>query len=258
MIHTLYEPVNFVVYSGSHLVKNRSGSNVKKESKLLLQFPENNTFMLLFHGLLVHCGAEALPSPDEENEYRKSVRLFSYVHNAKRRNARVRDEGERTHPQRSRGQIVTSLDVETKIVTEAKYLDVGELWNKKKKKVHETRRTEIIHIAGDMRKNGWAIYKGLSVDSCEGLKNDLEVVLSKDDKIKNIDSDLNSATRSHVRLDDVTDWNVPQNLLSFFDQIQIKLLQHVPSFKNAKLDSKQVLLNKGGIREQCPHSDHHP
>jgi hypothetical protein len=78
MIHSLFEPFDFIVYSGSHLMK--GDSKVHEITKLKLQFPKDKNFMILFHGKLLHSGAPALPESDAQSfNYRKSLRLFSYI-----------------------------------------------------------------------------------------------------------------------------------------------------------------------------------
>jgi hypothetical protein len=62
MIHLLFEPFDFIVYSGSHLMKQEK--EVHEITELKLQFPKDKNFMILFHGKLLHSGAPALPESD--------------------------------------------------------------------------------------------------------------------------------------------------------------------------------------------------
>jgi hypothetical protein len=78
MIHSLFELFDFIVYSGSHLMK--KDIKVHEITKLKLQFPKDKNFMILFHGKLLHSGGPALPESDPQSfNYRKSLRMFSYI-----------------------------------------------------------------------------------------------------------------------------------------------------------------------------------
>jgi hypothetical protein len=78
MINTIYESVDFIVYSGSHLVK--PSVKLHEVTKTRLRFPNNKSFLLLFHGNLVHNGARAIPETDLSSfNYQTSLRFFSYV-----------------------------------------------------------------------------------------------------------------------------------------------------------------------------------
>jgi hypothetical protein len=68
MIHSLFEPFEFIVYSVLHLMKREKV--VHEISKLKLQFLKDKNFLILFHGKLLHSGAHALPESD--------VQLFNY------------------------------------------------------------------------------------------------------------------------------------------------------------------------------------
>ena len=95
MIHSLFEPFEFIVFSGSHLLK--TGTNVHECTKIKLKFPRNKCFFILFHGHLLHCGAQAFPEETEWSfNYIKSMRLFSYVDKDSSR--RVRTNAERNNP----------------------------------------------------------------------------------------------------------------------------------------------------------------
>jgi hypothetical protein len=77
-ISTIYEPVDFIVYSGSHAIHKHKV--VHECTKVRLRFPKNKSYLLLFHGKLIHNGARALPESDLTSfNYMKSLRLFSYV-----------------------------------------------------------------------------------------------------------------------------------------------------------------------------------
>jgi hypothetical protein len=78
MINTIFEPVDFILYSGSHMVQ--PGKKVHEITKVRLRFPKDRSFMLLFHGKLLHNGARALPESDISSfHYKNSLRQFSYV-----------------------------------------------------------------------------------------------------------------------------------------------------------------------------------
>lgn len=79
MIHTLYEPINFIVYNGSHRVK--PNTCVHRCTKINLFFPSSiRTYAIIFDGDLVHSGAKSkLEDSFKSFNFSTDLRAFSYV-----------------------------------------------------------------------------------------------------------------------------------------------------------------------------------
>ena len=62
MIHNLYELFNLVVYNGSHKIP--EGELTNRNSRVVLKFPADINMFIIFHGNLVHNGAESKFGPN--------------------------------------------------------------------------------------------------------------------------------------------------------------------------------------------------
>ena len=52
----------------------------EKDPRIVLKFPRDESFMLVFHGNLVHCGAKSeFPPNPFAMYYSKALRAFAYV-----------------------------------------------------------------------------------------------------------------------------------------------------------------------------------
>ena len=78
MIHSMWEPFNFIIYNGSHRIEDRSETHYMTRLKLV--FPPFANMFVLFNGNLVHNGAS---SKSESSTYSMNwacdVRAFAYI-----------------------------------------------------------------------------------------------------------------------------------------------------------------------------------
>lgn len=78
MIHTLLEPMEFIVYDRSHRLKLNVPIHCCTKIKLI--FPADKSFMIIFNANLAHSGGPAIREDNVSSfNFIKSVRLFSYV-----------------------------------------------------------------------------------------------------------------------------------------------------------------------------------
>ena len=78
IIHSLYEPFEFIIYDRSHLLS--GGVPIHQTTRIKLVFPREKNMFLLFSGYLAHNGASALQEKNVSSfNFMNSLRLFSYV-----------------------------------------------------------------------------------------------------------------------------------------------------------------------------------
>ena len=78
IIHSLYEPFEFILYDRSHLLS--GGVPMHQSTRIKLIFPREKNMFLLFSGYLAHNGAAALQENNVSSfNFMNSIRLFSYV-----------------------------------------------------------------------------------------------------------------------------------------------------------------------------------
>ena len=78
IIHSLYEPFEFIIYDRSHLLS--GGVPIHQSTRIKLVFPREKNLFLLFSGYLAHNGAAALQENNVSSfNFMNSLRLFSYV-----------------------------------------------------------------------------------------------------------------------------------------------------------------------------------
>jgi len=76
MIHNVYQSFSFTLYNNSHKVK--EGEEAHKASKIILRFPENENFLLIFQKDVFHGGGASKCEGHVSFNVAHDLRLFSY------------------------------------------------------------------------------------------------------------------------------------------------------------------------------------
>ena len=83
LIHSLYSPFSLYVYVYSHRVRqaesSERGPRIHYGTRIKLNFPRNRYMFIIFHGRLVHSGAESRLLTDTSGQLSHDLRLFTYV-----------------------------------------------------------------------------------------------------------------------------------------------------------------------------------
>ena len=78
IIHSLYEPFDFILYDQSHRIK--SDIKIHECLKVKLSFPAGKSMFIIFNGHLAHNGASAIENKELTSfNFMNSLRLFSYI-----------------------------------------------------------------------------------------------------------------------------------------------------------------------------------
>jgi hypothetical protein len=199
MWHTLFQEASIYIYSGSHRV--RTNKQVHRCTKLKLLFPSEKTFMLLFHGRTVHCGAESRVVPGSFN-YGHDIRCFSYVLNSNDKNSKLcmtddkrvtRGSGEKMFAQSTTNKITTNNFKICSCLTNNDselcktcddVIESTKGWNFNdqalnvdvmkeyvhKKKLKKLKSNSNAPVCGNLLEFGWAVYEGINIHSSEYLQ----------------------------------------------------------------------------------------
>ena len=215
MWHTLFEETCIYIYSGSHRV--RTNKQVHRCTKVKLLFPSEKTFMLLFHGRTVHCGAESRVVP-KSFCYSHDIRCFSYVLNStdKRHAVSMADDrritrgnGEKHFAQSTTNKIETSNFEICSCITnnDSKLCKICEEviestkgWNFNNQALNVDVMKEYVHkkklkklksnsnalVCGNLLEFGWAVYEGINIHSSEYLQLRTEAMFVLNNLKKNL------------------------------------------------------------------------
>ena len=115
-------------------------------------------------------------------------------------------------------------------------------------------------VAGDLVKNGWAIYNGSKVSSVphHQMKRIAQKYSRRWQNIHKGNRPNDTARRDHLNLANIrSEEDDLVGLRILFNDI-LKNLKTVEGFQHASFDSEQVLRNIGAVPKQDPHRDYFP
>lgn len=280
MIHSLIEPFTFNVYHGSHL-----GHNQIVHRSSMLQLKIDDEMFVLFHGNLIHGGAQSKKERRWSFNYGQDVRLFAYIDKM----FKVRG-GSITYRQHSDNagcspsfsecagfstsstgicectfcakmykEVVRKYPVSGKNIV----VDCFEMYKIKRRTSAYSKSDEPILIVGDLDKFGWAVYKSqFSSLKKEHTKQNLynEVNHLMYFNSKNIWRDIQkgrfvyeiTVEKNIERLSQV------RHMRQYFADILEYSLKKIPGFENSVYGNYSIIRNSGFVPEQSVHRDYEP
>ena len=215
MMHTLYEPWNFVIYNGSHQIKDNGCCHFK--SRLVLKFPKQKPMFVLWHGNLVHAGASSKFGEDRYSmTYSPDVRAFAYIHKL----GEKMDNTSVSQSTKSEFSSVSNVDTHQNQITTQSFNVCEQFMESNGKclvcdhyvnplindngfeidmhKVHDeymekakTGNNFKEPIFGDLKNYGWAVYSGIdchSLSDVGSLFDDLRVLINRNNTITRLGS----------------------------------------------------------------------
>ena len=262
MIHTLFDKTEFILYTKSHLVKKKECPEVFDCTRIRIRFPEQRSFMIIFNGLLLHCGAAAIEKDSNEKDgsttFSNSFRLFGYINRDGQK--RTRSKNERNYPQSNRGIINTTY----KLIKchksgngcsksgKEKLVDVNAIFGDCMYNC-----TQEVKAIGNLEVDGWTVIEGLNNVTKEFIVHEINAINSKKNSpwgnIEKIPK--NKAYRDQYKLTEDQKHEY-QGLYKYFGEIENHIRENIHGFKNATIDSKHIIRNVNGILEQTPHMDY--
>ena len=207
-IHTLYESWNFVLYNGSHMIKN--DGYVHYKSRIVLEFPSDIPLLLVFHGNLIHSGAESKYGDTKFSmTYSPDVRAFAYVNRTGNQSSNRKGISTRSAYSSVDSRQVTHEDS----ITTTTFKRCEKMYNNSNKcTICDRYKNELVNdygaiidlkqafneyttypvssdpntakkpVIGDLKKHGWAVYYGLQtrhVDVVGTLFQDIRELLNR-------------------------------------------------------------------------------
>ena len=278
LIHNMYESFDLIVYSYSHRVK--PGDMIHYCTRTKLKFPCNFNCAIIFHGLLVHCGAASKREPTSSCSfsYSNDARMFAhlkkhgesnYVRAQKDKNGindyKVTSTSTKTFCPQFDGKfcehcskIYQMSGVGTDLLDNSNEINVAELFMNSKKS-----STSLIY--GNLKDDGWAIYKSLDIRKY----NKSQLLWSEMDDLINGHSGLSSKWsvvqgtklkgRCTLSLSDVDiiekHKHKIESISSYFQLILEEHISKVAGFSNSEFSSMLIIINRGCVIEQNAHSD---
>lgn len=248
---------NFIVYSGSHRLK--ENENVNPQSRIELRFPKDGTYFIVWHGRLVHGGAKSITNRD--GKVLKSSRMFSYLrvpeHNAQFNGNQRRSTRLKNYEVKLKDDTVDRSSFSMMKGSESTfYIQIpsnkGILSRGRKK-------SSIEPILGHMNQHGWEIYEGIDFHDSK-LKHyhkDLDTLLTERKKDWN---GISSTPRKiHVlHTLECYESGLMQKLRSLYvayEHLVIKKLRKIPYLEEVEAYYKAILANFDPVEDQVPHRD---
>ena len=249
---------NFVAYNCSHRLKNEE--EVDPYSKIVIKFPENSSYFIVFHGRLVHNGDKSII--EEDNSVKLAVRLFSYLNvplhnvmsNSRRTSKRLRNYTSNI----KEGTVDTSsfkFDVNSRISNEDSHIVELPEYD-----VDKSNNSNLIPVAGNMTEFGWEVYRGVEFDNrkIKKFKNDCNKLIklhgSKFNKINQTErSSYDMATLESQMNKSISSL---RSIYQTFNDMQHSFLRKIPYLDEVELHRKLVLCNMAYVEEQIPHRDY--
>ena len=248
---------NFIVYNASHQLKN--SERVSPLTKVMISFPKNGSYFIVFHGRLVHSGGSSLIS--HGNCVEKSTRLFLYLNvplhnviaNSNRRSKRLTNYtvnvNENTVDTDSFKFDIKSLELDSPVYTISlpDYSNINKCTSK-------------IPVAGNMIEHGWEIYQGVDFKKIcfKNFNTDLSKLLTQHKAKFNKISQTNRSSFDISTLDARLNKSI-KSLLTLnrvFNDMLHRFLRKIPYLEEVTLYKQIVLCNMGDVNEQIPHRDY--
>lgn len=295
MIHNLYESFNLVIYSGSHYIDDYKETH--RASRVVLKFPDNVNFFILFHGNLVHSGAAAKYEPYPNSMHvAADLRAFAYVNKAKNtkraarnnNNTRPRD----THDDNAavgttckacpkildRGakcevcEKFRNKNIKSKLQNHNGFeIDILSVYNQKKRRNSgkQLDTDEAIPIVGNLEIDGWSVYEGIDTrdinevgtlfQDCRSLVNEFANNFVNLQQNATQKSGRMRLTLGEHMLNKTS--KVKEHLMStdnFYKIVVEKKVKKVKGFEDCEFKERTLLYNKGFLNEQNIHKDYEP
>ena len=290
MLHSMFQGFNFILYNGSHKIDDNDETHWK--SRVVLKFPEKYNLFILFHGNLVHNGAEGrLENVKGTMNYSADLRAFAYIHRYEadrsvKRNDNLPQRG--THSNnpsigssyrgcpcmdKNKGtcQICNnymSLKKSKFLTSNGFEIDLEEVYNEHVKTARK-KGTHLSPIIGDLKQYRWAVYEGINAHDTKIVGNLLgdsrDVVNNSITGIKwnNLQKIRPAKTaRFQLKLSRVVaesallKRSVLKTSVDFYNLILNNCIKKIDTFGNAVIDEMHILRNFGPISEQPPHRDY--
>lgn len=294
MIHSVSQSFRFVVYNGSHKLKDNT--TVHACTRSVIQFPSNVNCFILFHGRLVHSGAESKQegtySHNVPFSYNTShdVRFFSYLttldKEVQQQNESTSENHRDTIPSLLRsisnkyenkteqGKVDTNTFslcsyFSTKICEKCKSYKSQFSTSKSntmfdivfdiKSIINDMPKrsstNSITRITGDMDSLGWEVYYGENFHDVKYFPMFTE--------LRNLLSNdsrwkgIASTSRKILKVSETENQKYTNEISFAFDEIHNKYLNKLPRFQNrVVMESKAILANFRCVSEQNPHRDY--
>ena len=278
MIHNLYESFDLIVYSYSHRIK--SGDMIHYCTRTKLKFPCNFNCCILFHGLLVHSGSASKREPTSSCSfgYSNDARIFASVKkNDDENNSRKRSEDNQVN-----GYKVTSTStkklcpqfegkpcshcndvyklsgVGTDCFDNSNVINISELHYNSKKSVNSL-------IVGNLKDDGWAVYKSLNIRKycrSEFLWSEMDDLINGQNGLQSkwsVVQGTNLKGRCILTISEVEmiekHMNKVLSISTYFRLIREQHISTISGFEKSTFTSMSIIINRGRVIEQSPHSD---
>jgi len=282
MIHSFIEPFTFNVYHGSH-----KGHEQTVHRSSMLQLKIDDQMFVLFHGNLIHGGAQSKKEGRWSFNFSQDVRFFAYID----KQFKVRS-GSTVYKQHSDDagclpSFTKCLDFENntrdtcdcpfckKMYHEVvrKYpvsgknivVDLGEMYKIKCETTASacSKSDEPVLIVGDLDKFGWAVYRGLSKATTKqytsySLFEEVNRLIHYNAKNtwRNIEKgrlvyEVKEHKNIHL-LDKVKD------VRSYFEDILEHSVKKIRGFEQSIMPNYSIIRNDGFVPEQTVHRDYEP
>ena len=259
------EGFQFIVYNSSHLIEDNQ--TIHRKSKVILNFPKNSSYYVVFHGRLVHSGGKSLGCIN--GKAIRSPRLFSYlkvpIHNTsmcskKTNSLRLRGYTNKLHQGTiDRGSLSMCQPNCQKCGHLSTQVDTIVSLPINKKGVSSLQQQSIIPVIGNMAIDGWEVYNGIDFIAMnnEKFSSDLNELLVTSNKKFNGISSTNRKIIVLSSLDSMIDKNIRhlKKLQLAFHELLSKNLRKIHYLQEVQLDSLSIIANFGEVQEQEPHRD---
>ena len=254
------DPFDFIVYNSSHMLKNNETLNTS--SRIRIKFPKKGSYFIVFHGRLIHNGAEAI-TDQESGKIIHSARMFSYLrvpdHNA-HFNGNMRSSGrlKNNSINLNYNQVDRHSFQVAKDSLQGNHGQVIQL--PPNFSIVSKHKINMQPVIGNMNLDGWEVYEGINFNSNELKGHSNEMMNLITDSPKNWFG-ISSTNRKMIVISSlevmVSNIRVKYPLLyRAFKNLLENFLRRIPYLEEVEMDNQAILANMGQLEEQEPHRDY--
>ena len=245
---------DFILYNASHRLK--ENEIIERKTKVRITFPSSGSYFIIFHGRLVHNGADNVEGDD--GNYNSGIRLFSYL------NVPIHNISSATNCSSTRLTTYTknindgTVDTSSFSISSDNSTDI--FTHIKLPSYTCNSSKNIIPILGNINDDGWEIYKGMQFSSPQLRKfqDDLPILTSKHyTKFSGITNQKNRRSYNISSLDATLNNSISslRSLHKSFQVLQYDFLRKIPYLDEVDIHKQIILCNMGKVYEQIPHRD---
>ena len=287
MVHNLYEPLEFIVYNGSH--KLHIGEVIHRNTRVVIKIPENRNCMILFHANLMHSYAQSKFEPQQYSmNYAKDLcalaHIFkhsqdiletnsNFIHDNVEDNLNANNHvnGNECIGCRKMSNVSLSCEICNEfsinefMTSEGFVIDLSTILSDPK-----SSRNNISPIIGDICTNGWAVYVGVDCKNLDLVKDlfqgcrDLLYNDIRNVNWKQIQQPLHkNGARNMLKFDksffkhNIKNLKKPLSTVSnFFKLVESNCLRNIPGFETSIISEACLVHNDGYVPEQLPQRSH--